>query len=130
DGTYYVEKRCAEKNDDHTVGCKEVTVQGTTDPKIDRTVIRSKAMHGAECWPTTKYIRSPLRCSGDENAALDGWYYEIRSAMLPYGNALVSLQLLIKCVSPASWYGHVHRGNGDNMRKMDFNIDEPGKRPK
>uniref|UniRef100_A0A7I5EDA4 Protein sleepless n=1 Tax=Haemonchus contortus TaxID=6289 RepID=A0A7I5EDA4_HAECO len=28
DGTYYVEKRCAEKNDDHTAGCKEITVQG------------------------------------------------------------------------------------------------------
>ncbi|VDO68519.1 unnamed protein product [Heligmosomoides polygyrus] len=28
DGTFYVEKRCAERNDDRTVGCKEIGVQG------------------------------------------------------------------------------------------------------
>ncbi|KAJ1369897.1 hypothetical protein KIN20_031487 [Parelaphostrongylus tenuis] len=28
DGTYYVEKRCAEKDDDRTVGCKEIDLHG------------------------------------------------------------------------------------------------------
>ncbi|KAE9415881.1 hypothetical protein Angca_000318, partial [Angiostrongylus cantonensis] len=28
DGTYYVEKRCAAKNDDRTVGCTEIHLRG------------------------------------------------------------------------------------------------------
>ncbi|VDM64463.1 unnamed protein product [Angiostrongylus costaricensis] len=28
DGTYYVEKRCAAKNDDRTVGCTEIDLRG------------------------------------------------------------------------------------------------------
>ena len=100
--------------------------------KIYRTVIRPVALYGAECWPATKEVER--RLSAMEMKMLR-WMAgvtrldricneDIRNR---FGVAAISDKLR---ETRLRWYGHVLRAEEGTVRKVGFDLEVSGKRPK
>ncbi|VDO18516.1 unnamed protein product [Heligmosomoides polygyrus] len=92
--------------------------------KIHKTVIRSAAMDGAECWPATKEVESRLSVTETKMLRWTAGVTRldhIRNA--PYVKASPSLQLPISYVKVA--YGYLLRAKGNlSAQPFDHVIEE------
>ncbi|EYC44065.1 hypothetical protein Y032_0473g2104 [Ancylostoma ceylanicum] len=107
-------------------------IPGRFKSKVYRTVVRSVALYGADCWPATEEAERRLNVmetkmlrwtAGSTRAdRIRNEKIRERFGIAPIADKLRETRL--------RWYGHVLRANEDTICKVGLDLGVPGKRPR
>ncbi|PIO70999.1 hypothetical protein TELCIR_07122 [Teladorsagia circumcincta] len=99
--------------------------------KIYRTVVRTVAIYGAECWPVIKEVEARLSVMETKMLRWSAGVTRldhIRNDTIRERFGVSSIADKMR-EARLRWYGHVLRASDDSVRKIGLNFNVPEKRP-